>query len=158
MNISSVILIDKENLRGSGFVFLGEMLCSFGSGALYSVFKNDSYIVIQEVQTFSVRRTRSQLVLPVSAAKWIGFSIKNGFWRRPTDGGFPKDQHCIDGEFDCENIRVRRSMNAGVEGEMGFTIINLSRNSYVSPSSKQSGIYTDKLLVEFILPFFESVG
>jgi hypothetical protein len=142
----------------NGFEFSGEALCLSGSGALYSVYKDKRYIVIQEEQTFSLRKTKSQLVLPISTIKWICASIKDGFWRKPSDGGLPKDQHFIDGEFDGEKIRIRRSMNAGVENEIGFTITNLSRDSYISPSSRQSGIYTDKLLFDFILPIFESLG
>lgn len=157
MSISSVILLDKDNILGSGFEFLGEMLCSFGSGALYTIYKSRQFFVIQEVQTYSLRKTKSQLVLPLSAIDWICSSIKNGFWKNPSEGGLPKDQHSVEGEFSGEKVKVRRSMNAGVEGEMGFTILNLSRNSYISPSSRQSGIYTDQLLVDLILPAFESV-
>lgn len=149
--------IEQKKLHLAGFDLKGEAFCPFNTHTLYSIFAGQDAIALQEDQTQSRIEIKSQLVLPKNSIDWIINTIRNGFWKKPSDGGLPKDKHFADGEFDDEKLRIRRSMNAGAEGEMGFTITNLSRNSYISPSSRQSGTYTDKLLKDFIFPAFETL-
>lgn len=154
---ASVPLLDKSNCQQFGFTFIKEFFCPFATGTLFSVYRDEHHVAIQSEQTFSLRRTRAQLMLPLVAIPWIVDSIRNGFWKKPSDGGLPKNKHFVSDIFEEEELVVQRSMNAGAEGEMGFTFYNKSRQSYISPSSKQSDAYTDKLLEDDLLPVLEAL-
>jgi hypothetical protein len=95
MTDTNIIQLDKNNYNQAGFYFLRELFCPFDTGALYTMYTNHSLLAIQEEQTFSLRKTKSQLVVPCSAASWIINSIKKGFWKNASEGGLPKDQHVV---------------------------------------------------------------
>ena len=89
---------------------------------------------------------RGQVVIPYSAINWLVDAVENKFWTPPSQGGLPKNIHSVEIEFEHELIVLQRSMNAGAEGEMGFSIGNKSRQSDVLSSSTQQFSISDYLL------------
>ncbi len=155
MNINRINLFSEDNCVKEGFKLEGQTLCPFNDNLRYSIFPGENLIVIQMNQIFALLEGRSQLDIPITAASWIVTSTRDGFQMKPSDGGFQKDQHAVEHAFSGDHLKIRRKMNANVEGEMGFTITNLSGNKSERIARPQYGIYTDKLLTDFILPFLE---
>jgi len=68
-----------------------------------------------------------QTEFPRAAAKWTVDSIENQLWRSEKEGGLPSGINHVEREIAGENLKIRRSMNAGGPGEKGFLLINFSR-------------------------------
>lgn len=95
---------------------------------------------------------RGQVVMPISAIKWLIDTVENKFWTPPSQGGLPKNIHFVEIELDGELIVLQRSMNAGAEGEMGFSLGNKSRPCDILPNTIQQASVSDYLLKNLIFP------
>ena len=105
---------------------------------------DQSLLVVQGETVFDDGRIwRNQLELPLAAASWIVDSIHNRFWRKPSEGGLPKNTLHDRTEIDGESIKINRGVSIGGEGIGGFSIANLSRLDYSRFSQKQSLGFTD---------------
>lgn len=98
--------------------------------------------------------TENQSELPIKSIPWIKDTIEIGFWRNPSEGGLPKNQHAVRSTFENEDILISRTMNASY-GEPGFNIVNKSRRCYIISSMDQEMQITDKLLKSDLLALFD---
>ncbi|KKO44712.1 hypothetical protein WG68_14295 [Arsukibacterium ikkense] len=119
---------------------------------------NADLVVIYEITRGKIRNTEYQTELPLAAAAWIKDRILNGFWKLPSEGGLPKDQHQCIVTFDSEEIIIGRSMNAGRHGKPGFKIVNKSRKSHILASWPQEFQITDERVEKVLLPLFDQLG
>jgi len=117
---------------------------TFEEGIIRLFIVDDSLLVFQdEGPVYTGEIWRIQLELPLAAASWIVDSIRNRFWRKPSEGGLPKntihDRTVIAGE----TVYINRGVSIGGEGIGGFSIANLSRLDYSRFSQKQGLGFTD---------------
>lgn len=68
-----------------------------------------------------------QTEFPLAAAPWIVDTIENKLWRSAAEGGLPSGTYHYDEIVGGEDLRVRRSMNVGAQGQKGFSLLNFSR-------------------------------
>lgn len=123
-----------------------------------SYFYNDSLLVIYKISRGIRDDTEAQTELPLTALQWIKDTIVDGFWRLPSQGGLPKNQHTCIATFDGEELLIGRSMNAGEYGKAGFKIVNKSRSSHILASQPQSYQITDERVETVLLPLFRKLG
>ena len=100
----------------------------------------------------------NQIEIPIDAAKWLENTIVSGFWRKPSSGGLPKNQHAASKVFIGEEVLISRSSNAGVYGRGGFNIRNKSRSSYILSSRPQSIQVTDTVVELHLLSFLREIS
>jgi hypothetical protein len=151
-------LLDDEVAALHGFVKLGRFANPFDERSAYEIYGSGVFVVCVGISYGKNLILKDQVVLPRPAIPWIVDCIENGFWRKPSDGGLPKARHSCIEEFADEVIQMRRSMNAGVEGEMGFSLINQTRRGYILPTSNQLIALPDRMLQDTLLPLFKSIS
>jgi len=98
------------------------ILDNTGDKSIEIYIKSD-YMIIYKVSKNINGDTENQIELPYSSLKWIKDSIINGFWKKPSEGGLPKNIHACRATFDNEDILISRSMNAGYPGTMQGGIV-----------------------------------
>ncbi|MBM34577.1 MAG: hypothetical protein CML22_09770 [Rheinheimera sp.] len=125
---------------------------------LVQYFADDTMLIIYRISKGKLYDTENQLELPLAALPWLHDTIINGFWRLPSAGGLPKDQHSVSATFDGEDILLGRSMNAGDYGKTGFKIVNKSRKSHIMTSRPQEFQITDDRVEQVLLPLFNQLG
>lgn len=119
------------------------------------IYEDDSHLIFYRLSKGITRDTENQTELPISALPWIARTIKDGFWRKPTDGGFDKNKHADRMIIDGEDILVSRTMNA-TYGNPGFKIANKSRQSHILKSISQEMSLPDELFESRLLELFSS--
>ena len=119
------------------------------------IYKDDGYFIFYFLRKYKTDHEdlENQTEIPKSALGWIYDTITKGFWRKPSEGGLPKNQHAVRKEFDGEDLIITRTMNA-VYGEPGFALKNKSRQSYISKTSNQQVAITDSDLKDSVLDLF----
>ncbi len=117
----------------------------------FDVYLSETYIIIYIYSINKVEKLENQIEIPIVAAEWLENIIVNGFWKKPTDGGLPKNQHAVSEVFQGEEILISRSSNAGTYGKGGFNIRNKARNSYILSTRPQSIQITDDIVELYIL-------
>lgn len=125
---------------------------------LVKYFTSDKLLIIYRISKGKNYDTENQLELPRAALSWLQDAIVNGFWRKPSAGGLPKDQHSVSATFDGEDILLGRSMNAGDYGKTGFKIVNKSRNSHIMASRPQEFQITDERVEKVLLPLLQQLS
>ncbi|WNO60342.1 hypothetical protein [Rheinheimera sp. MMS21-TC3] len=123
-----------------------------------SCFANNNLLVIYEISRGKNYNTEDQTELPLSALQWIKDTIVDGFWRLPSQGGLPKNQHTCMAKFAGEELLIGRSMNAGEYGKAGFKIVNKSRSSHILASQPQTYQITDERVESVLLPLLSKLG
>jgi hypothetical protein len=96
-------------------------------------------------------KPRDQLEFPLEALPWLVDSIENGFWKKPSEGGLPRDVFHVKAQIGGEELRLGRSNNAGAEDVPGFTLKNLSRKDHICPASKPLSSFNEQ---EDVIPDF----
>ncbi|MCH8498310.1 MAG: hypothetical protein LAT63_07520 [Marinobacter sp.] len=121
-------------------------------------YKDDNCLIVYRSSYGDSQKdlTENQIEIPISSLSWVLDSIENGFWKNPSEGGFPKNKHGVSRVFDEEEILVVRSMNAGSD-KPGFKIVNKSRSSHIIDAWPQNFVFTDDFAVTYIFPIFSSV-
>lgn len=121
-------------------------------------FTSDDFLIIYRMNKGINHNTENQSEIPLAALSWVKDVILNGFWRSPSAGGLPKDQHSVAATFAGEEILVGRSMNAGDYGRSGFKIVNKNRKSHIMSSRPQEFQITDERVEKVLLPLFDKLG
>lgn len=67
-----------------------------------------------------------QIEFPKTALPWIIDSIDNGFWKKPSEGGFNSDVLHIESIIDGHNLLLRFSPNCGSYQWPGIKLENYS--------------------------------
>lgn len=142
----------------ASFNVLGNELLDEAGTKEVRYYCNADLVVIYEITRGKIRNTEYQTELPLAAAAWIKDRILNGFWKLPSEGGLPKDQHQCIATFDSEEIIIGRSMNAGSYGKPGFKIVNKSRKSHILASWPQEFQITEERVENVLLPLFNRLG
>ncbi|MBV2130508.1 hypothetical protein KQY15_15545 [Rheinheimera sp. SM2107] len=125
---------------------------------LVQYFTGDKLLIIYRISKGKLYDTENQLELPLTALPWLKDTIINGFWRQPSAGGLPKDQHSVAATFSGEEILLGRSMNAGDYAKPGFKIVNKSRKSHIMASRPQEFQITDERVESVLLPLLSQLG
>lgn len=125
---------------------------------LVQYFTDDTLLIIYRISKGKLYDTENQLELPLAALPWLHNTIVDGFWRLPSAGGLPKNQHSVSATVGGEEILLGRSMNAGQDGKTGFKIVNKSRKSHIMASRPQEFQITDERLEKVLLPLFTQLG
>ena len=120
---------------------------------LIYIYESHNYIVFYKVMIMKTKNLENQTEIPKNALGWIVDTIRDGFWKKPTEGGLPRNQHAARLKFDGEDLILTRTMNA-TYGEPGFAIKNKSRHSYISKTSSQQVAITDKHMKSGVLDLF----
>lgn len=150
--MQKVTLLTSENASVEGFTVVGEYANPHYNNHFYICYASEKYFVFQSFQKLKSMDDRGQVVMPISAIKWLIDTVENKFWTPSSQGGLPKNIYFVEIELEGERIVLQRSMNAGAEGEMGFSIGNKSRPCDILPSiTQQSSIY-DYLLKNAMFP------
>ena len=119
---------------------------------------NEALVVFQSesVSRLTGMMRRSQLELPAEAIGWLAESIETRFWKKPSEGGLPRDVLHDKAIIDGEPIKINRGVNIGGEGIGGFRIVNLDRQEYDKWKDLQEFSFTDIELVDMgLLDFFK---
>ncbi|MDP5134642.1 hypothetical protein ORJ04_01595 [Rheinheimera baltica] len=140
------------------YQFLGNELLDETGSKEVKYFCSDKLLIIYEISLGKIRNTEYQTELPLSALSWLKDTILNGFWKLPSEGGLPKDQHRCMAYFDNEEIIIGRSMNAGDYGRTGFKVVNKSRKSHILSSWPQEFQITDDRVEKVLLPLIDRLG
>lgn len=141
-------------IETASYKFLGNELLDETGSKEVKYFCNDQLLIIYEISRGKIRNTEYQTELPLSALSWLKDTILNGFWKLPSEGGLPKDQHRCIAHFNSEEIIIGRSMNAGDYDKSGFKIVNKSRKSHILSSWPQEFQITDERVETVLLPLF----
>lgn len=140
------------------FRYLVEEALDETGNKLVRYFSNDKLLVIYRINKGKMHDTENQSELPLTSLSWLKETIVNGFWRLPSAGGLPKDQHSVSATFNGEEILLGRSMNAGDHGKTGFKIVNKSRRSHIMASRPQEFQITDEQVEKVLLPLIDRLG
>lgn len=140
------------------YKFLGSEVLDEKGNKEVRYYCNDALLVIYEITRGKIRNTEYQTELPLAALPWLKITILNGFWKVPSDGGLPKDQHRSVASFDNEEIIIGRSMNAGDYARTGFKIVNKARKSHILSSWPQEFQITDERVEKVLFPLFDKLG
>ena len=151
-------LLDTQNLP-AGFCVLKEVDYFFE--------KQKLFVVVSESEIFFIKKVPSpypqqedepggiliyQTEFPRAASKWIVDAIENQLWRSEKEGGLPSGVNHVEGDFEGEHLKIRRSMNVGGPGIKGFLLMNLSRPHRTLKSKNYQEIQlSDALLKGHIL-------
>lgn len=100
------------------------------------------------------KNTENQTKLPIKSLEIFGKTFIEGFWRKPSEGGFLKNKHARKFIVEDEEIIVSRTMNADY-GKPGFKIVTKTRSSHILTTMPQSMQVTDELVKNTLLPLFE---
>ncbi|MAR92478.1 MAG: hypothetical protein CML06_16600 [Pseudomonadales bacterium] len=132
-------LIDTKNLP-SDTVQLARIDFSENSGEHFLLFRREETLIILNkypaqpwklrdkwIDTDEAGYNLSQLELPIKALSWIIKTIENDFWKKPSEGGLPRDALHVDNVIENEDLRIRFTPNCGAENVKGLTIKNYSR-------------------------------
>ena len=150
--MQNVAILTSANASIEEFSVIGEYINPHYSNHLYICYASEKYFVFQSFQKLKSMDVRGQVVMPISAIKWLIDTVENKFWTPPGQGGLPKNIHFVEIELDGEIIVLQRSMNAGAEGEMGFSLGNKSRPCDILPNTIQQTSVSDYLLKNLIFP------
>lgn len=76
-------------------------------------YKDDFYFVVYGASHDKdpTDLVEDQLELPLSSLPWVVDSIENGFWRKPSEGGLPKNKHGVNSFFNDEEILIHERRN-----------------------------------------------
>ncbi|PSU29085.1 hypothetical protein [Photobacterium lutimaris] len=121
------------------------------------IYSQDSYLIISYTSKGIKEDIHNQIELPFESLRWIKNIITNGYWKKPSEGGLPKNQHACKATLNSEVILISRSMNAGYSGKMGFNIMNKSRGSYIISSYPQKVQITDDAVKAHLLPVIDKL-
>ena len=124
---------------------------------IIEVYSKSNYLILVYTSKGRGEDTQNQIELPFTSLHWIKDRIINGFWKKPSEGGLPKNKHACKTNFNSEEILISRSMNAGYPGEMGFNIINKTRASHILPSWPQEIQFTDECVKSHLLPIIDKL-
>ena len=142
----------------SNFQALAEEKLDNTGSKLVKYFASSELLVIYRINFGTNHNTENQIELPITSLNWIKDTIKNGFWRLPSEGGLSKNQHSVSKIFNQEEIIVGRSMNAGDYGKPGFKIVNKGRSSHIMSSRPQEYQITDERVETVLLPAIEELS
>ncbi len=156
-SMNKIALLNNASAIAS-FDMLGSELLDEAGTKEVRYYSNTYLIVIYEITRGKIRNTEYQTELPLAATAWLKDKILNGFWKMPSEGGLPKDQHQCIATFDNEEIILGRSMNAGDYGKPGFKIVNKSRKSHILASWPQEFQITDERVETVLIPLFNRLG
>ena len=95
-----------------------------------TLYMDNNHLVINYFSLGKSRDVEAQLELLLNCLHWITDSIVNGFWKRPSEGGFKNNLHTVEASFDEERILISRSMNAGEYEKKGFKFTNKPPSPY----------------------------
>ncbi|PSU26968.1 hypothetical protein [Photobacterium lutimaris] len=129
----------------------------YAENRLIEVYSKSGYLILMYTSKGKSEDTQNQLEIPILSLLWIKESILNGFWKKPSDGGFPKNKHACKAIFETEVILISRSMNAGYPGKMGVKIVNKSRSSHILPTWPQEIQITDDAVKAHLLPVIDKL-
>lgn len=141
--------------------------CSILKEMDYDFEQQKLFIVVSDSEIFFIKKVPSpypqqedepggmliyQTEFPRTASKWIVDAIENQLWRSEKEGGLPSGVNHVEGEFDGERLKIRRSMNVGGPGVKGFLLMNLSRpHRTLSSKNYQEIQLSDALLKSRVL-------
>lgn len=120
-----------------------------------NLYESDTHLIFYRINKGLKADTENQTEIPIEALAWIKDVIINGFWKKPSEGGLPKDQHASKAVIEDEEIIVSRSMNAGEPGKPGFKIANKSRTCHIASFMNQEFQITDELLESEVFQVFD---
>ncbi|WP_214000599.1 hypothetical protein [Arsukibacterium sp.] len=146
------------SLRNTTYRHLTDEQLDDAANKLVQYFTDDKLLIIYRISKGKLYDTENQLELPLTALPWLKDTIINGFWRQPSAGGLPKDQHSVSATFSGEEILLGRSMNAGDFAKPGFKIVNKSRASHIMASRPQEFQITDERVEKVLLPLLSQLG
>jgi len=157
-------LLDTQNLP-AGFSVLNEVVYFFEKQKLFVVVSESEIFFIKKVPSPYLQQEDEiggiliyQTEFPRSASKWIVNAIENQLWRSEKEGGLPSGVNHVEGDFEGERLKIRRSMNVGGPGVKGFLLMNLSRPHRTLKSKKYQEIQlSDALLKDHILDMLKDL-
>ncbi len=121
------------------------------------IYKDNELIVFYLCIKGDKTTIEEQLELPLLSLIWVKSSIVDGFWQKPSDGGFAKNKHASKTEIESEELLISRSMHAGEHDKAGFNFLNKTRKSHISSFRHQELQLSDDILESTILPLFDDV-
>lgn len=104
----------------------------FRSQRIFVIISDNELIFIEKAPSMFPKRPEKndepglhvfQTEFPLAAAAWIVDTIENKLWRSAAEGGLPSGTYHYDEIVSGEDLRVRRSMNVGAEGQKGFSLL-----------------------------------
>ncbi|MGF1733456.1 hypothetical protein [Photobacterium kasasachensis] len=122
-----------------------------------NIYSQENYLIIYYINKGKVDDIENQTEIPYSSLTWIKQCITDGFWKKPSDGGLPKNKHVCSSFFAGEEITISRSMNAGYPGQKGFNIINNNRSCHILASWPQQVQITDEVMSSHLLPIMNKI-
>jgi hypothetical protein len=147
--------------------------CSILKEIDYDFEQQKLFIVVSESEIFFIKKVPSpypqqedepggiliyQTEFPRSASKWIVNAIENQLWRSEKEGGLPSGVNHVEGDFEGDHLKIRRSMNVGGPGVKGFLLMNLSRPHRTLKSKKYQEIQlSDALFKDHILDILKNL-
>ena len=119
-----------------------------------------SFIVIYREGTkpFMGEYLKNQLELPIAAANWIVDAVENGFKKKPSEGGLPKDVFNMSSTIDSEELYIRWGVSVAGEGIGGYTIKNFDRSGYIDTGNCQKFSIAHDIMDEQILPLLKDIA
>ena len=87
------------SLRNTTYRHLTDEQLDDAANKLVQYFTDDKLLIIYRISKGKLYDTENQLELPLTALPWLKDTIINGFWRQPSAGGLPKDQHSVSATF-----------------------------------------------------------
>lgn len=150
-------LLTVSTYQSEGYVLIGDYLNPHYNNHHYIIYVGHGLLVFQSLQIGKSSEIRGQTIIPLVAVTWLIDTIENKFWLPASQGGLPKNIHFVAAEIEGEQLVVQRCMNAGADGEMGFSLYNKSRAGYVSAKETQHSTISDYLLAKEIFPSFKEM-
>ena len=150
----SLVNTEKERLKYKHVKLIPQ---SKSGNDFFDLYLSKEHLIIYIYSINKLDILENQIEIPIDAVEWLENTIVNGFWKKPTDGGLPKNQHAVSKIFKNEEILISRSSNAGTYEKGGFNIRNKARSSYILSSRPQSIQITDDVVKLHLLKFFREI-
>lgn len=86
-----------------------------------------------------------QFEMPLDGVRWVVQAIEQGFERKPSEGGLPRDVFHTNTTIAQEHLSVRWGVSVGGEGVGGYTVNNFDRTEYIRNHESQRFRFTNDL-------------
>ncbi len=156
MHIPSLLFEDSCNAQG--FSVASKNVSNINPRKQHILYVGFDLLVIQSLQVGVSIEIRNQLVMPISLLDWLIDVIENQFWKKPSEGGLPKNKHFVEVEQGEEKLVGQRAMHAGAENEMGFSSYNKGRRCHIIPKDAQLSTIADVDLTAYLLDEFKRIA
>jgi len=156
-------LLDPTNLP-EGAVRLGRLPdpnANDASEAIINLFAVDGLFVHHWqwlIKATGTIRGVNQFEMPLDGVRWIVQTIEQGFQRKPSEGGLPRDVFHANTTIAEEHLSLRWGVSVGGEGVGGYTVNNFDRTEYILNRESQRFSFTNDLWHQVVHELFTGIA